>query len=430
METQAAMYLDRQDEEYCGGAKGRVHEKQQPEGWESRHAAWLVKAPASLVLMVIAVVILFATFGDMTNASQHDHDRADNDYQRSRQLLGELTNMSVLLPTDQHKPLLPLDSTDILGFVLSTVSLMIAAGGGIGGGGILIPIYIIIMDFSPRYALPLSIVTVFGGSIANTLANLSKRHPSADRPLIDWDLILVMEPPAIAGALIGAFLNKILPELLLTVLLVILLSYTAWTTLEKAIQMYKKENRQIEQAAREKAEMPDKEYGVQGSADETKGLLGDGRTTANNGQSKTSSVVQTAHASSELQAILDKERRIPLLNVAVLTSTFLTVLALNLLKGGGAFKSPLGIKCGSPAFWLSNLFLLLFVFVVTMYIRQLLIQKYQQKEACRYPYVEGDIKWDPRATLVYPSICCSAGFFAGLFGVVSHGGECGADTMQ
>jgi hypothetical protein len=68
------------------------------------------------------------------------------------------------------------------------------AGGGIGGGGMLVPIYILVLQFSPRHAIPLSNITVFGGAVANTLLNVQKRHPLADRPLVDWDLILVMEP--------------------------------------------------------------------------------------------------------------------------------------------------------------------------------------------------------------------------------------------
>ena len=72
--------------------------------------------------------------------------------------------------------------------------LYIQAGGGIGGGGILVPIYCLVMGFSPKHAIPLSNITVFGGSVANTLLNARKRHPLADRPLVDWDLILVMEP--------------------------------------------------------------------------------------------------------------------------------------------------------------------------------------------------------------------------------------------
>ena len=36
-----------------------------------------------------------------------------------------------------------------------------------------------------------------------------KRHPVADRPMIDFDLVLVMEPLTIAGAVIGSILNKV-----------------------------------------------------------------------------------------------------------------------------------------------------------------------------------------------------------------------------
>jgi uncharacterized membrane protein YfcA len=123
--------------------------------------------------------------------------------------------------------------------------LIIAAGGGIGGGGILVPIYILVLGFSSKRAIPLSNVTVFGGAIANTLHNVRKRHPNADRPLIDWDLILIMEPPTLAGALLGSNLNKVLPEGLIIVLLVMLLSLTAYGTLAKARRMYERETEEI-----------------------------------------------------------------------------------------------------------------------------------------------------------------------------------------
>lgn len=41
----------------------------------------------------------------------------------------------------KHKALWPLSSTDIWGFALAAVAIFIAAGGGIGGGGILVPLF-------------------------------------------------------------------------------------------------------------------------------------------------------------------------------------------------------------------------------------------------------------------------------------------------
>ena len=103
-----------------------------------------------------------------------------------------------------HPSLFTLTTSDCIGFFLATLGLMVAAGGGIGGGGILVPIFSLVHGFSAKHAIPLSNVTVFGGAVANTVLNARKRHPLADRPLVDWDLILVMEPLTIAGALIGA----------------------------------------------------------------------------------------------------------------------------------------------------------------------------------------------------------------------------------
>jgi hypothetical protein len=63
--------------------------------------------------------------------------------------------------------------------------------------------------FTPAQAVALSNITILGGSLANFIANSSRRHPVLNRPLIDWDLILVMEPTTMLGALLGGYLNKV-----------------------------------------------------------------------------------------------------------------------------------------------------------------------------------------------------------------------------
>lgn len=99
-----------------------------------------------------------------------------------------------------HKDLYPFDSSDYWGTLLVILGLLIAASGGIGGGGILVPLLILVYGFSPKHAIALSNFCIVGSSITNMVMNLSKRHPDADRPLVDWDLILVMEPLTMAGA--------------------------------------------------------------------------------------------------------------------------------------------------------------------------------------------------------------------------------------
>ena len=143
--------------------------------------------------------------GDGGRDASRPRDR-ETLFQQARRLLES---------THRYKKLLPLDTSDKMGFSFATVGLMIAAGGSIGGGGVLVPIYILVMRFSPKHAIPPSNVAVFGGAMANALPNVRKRRPLADRPLVDRDFILVTEPLTIAGALAGAILNKLLPEAVL-----------------------------------------------------------------------------------------------------------------------------------------------------------------------------------------------------------------------
>ena len=45
----------------------------------------------------------------------------------------------------EHKPLLPLSRLDVLALALAGLSLLLAASGGIGGGGILVPLYLMVL---------------------------------------------------------------------------------------------------------------------------------------------------------------------------------------------------------------------------------------------------------------------------------------------
>jgi len=232
----------------------------------------------------------------------------------------------------------------------------------------------------------------------------------------------------VGGALIGALLNKVLPELLLTVLLVLLLSFTAWESLKKAFKMYRKESEQFrelglredgtkeseltvvaqheddeqdDEAADGLLENAEKQGGGDGDEDDEEDEEGD--------QMK-KKLVEDRQLRKELEDILEQERHVPTFNVGILGALFVVVLAVNLLKGGGAFKSPIGIRCGSRSFWMSNAFMIGWILLITMFIRAYLVRKHEAKIRCHFEFVEGDIQWDSRATIVYPVLCCAAGF--------------------
>jgi len=342
--------------------------------------------------------------------------------------------------------------------------LMIAAGGGIGGGGMLVPIYILVLGFTAKHAIPLSNVTVLGGACANTLLNAPKRHALPDRPLVDWDLILVMEPLTIAGALVGAFLNKILPELILTVSLVLVLSFTAHSTLKKAFKMYRAENaalrlageddtttsqltklhRSCDELEEEEAteslvskqhhdddEEHDDDDDINSSSRSMKDVgidddLAFAKDPENNKETTDDdfddeawypSLSAPSEYKKELKQLLEDEKKVPMEKIGVLVAMFVVIVMINILKGGGAFRSPLGIVCGTNGYWFTNAGMLVFIVVVSIFIRSYLVEKHRKKIKVGFPFVQGDIMWDGKTTIIYPLICTIAGFFAGMFGV-------------
>eukprot|EP00903_Cladosiphon_okamuranus_P007707 g7469.t1 len=365
-----------------------------------------------------------------------------------------------------HKDLFPVNRWDIATTVLAACGLMIAAAGGIGGGGILVPIYILVLRFSPKYAVPLSNITIFGGAITNTFLNMKKRHPLADRPLVDWDLILVMEPLTIGGALVGSFIQKVLPEIVLTLSMVLLLLATADRTLRKGIKAFKKESNlnkvaeasddlQAPTSTTDKANVallgnttkPSSSYGAasNGSANGNANGSANGTfppavlaptsdaaikadvetpeasmippTTALHSQARSSSDKLSTDKATALKRLLEEERHTSLPKVGIMTAVFVVLLTVNLLKGGGAFASPVGIECGSFAFWATSIMSFLYLIAVSFRVRQYLVNRWRLKAELGFEYVDGDVEWNPLNTVRYPCICFFAGFFAGMFGV-------------
>ena len=287
----------------------------------------------------------------------------------------------------------PLTRRDVVGFMLSSLGMTLGSSGGIGGGGIVVPIYIIVLGFSARVAIPLGSVTVLGGSMAGTMLNMKRRHPLADRPVIDWDLILVMEPLVLVGALIGAIFHRVVSEKILTVLLVLLLSVVAHTTLAKAKRMYDAEKRYIEHIKAARWDYLGR-VGSVSSAFRTSGWSAEalGGRAGNDGDTKTTSPVVPSSPlrtlsidsrstvrrmdADEKQRILilnpdfvtlrtdllEQEKVTPRSKILALLGKFSVLIFLNITLGGGAFDSPWGILCGSVAFWVVHVIMVAFLF--------------------------------------------------------------------
>jgi len=146
---------------------------------------------------------------------------------------------------------------DVAAMCLILIGAMIAAGGGLGGGGVFVPIYILILNYPPKFAAALSQATIFGGSIVNLIMNLKKHHPIRyHRPLTDFSTLLIFEPMLLVGTILGVLFNVMFPDILILILLALVLSYATIRTTRKGIRLWGKETIELKNA-QNKPKQPD-----------------------------------------------------------------------------------------------------------------------------------------------------------------------------
>ncbi|XP_051200051.1 sulfite exporter TauE/SafE family protein 3-like [Lolium perenne] len=148
----------------------------------------------------------------------------------------------------------------VLGSFVGLLGAMLGSIGGVGGGGIFVPMLTLIIGFDPKSSAAMSKCMITGGAISTVYCNLKQKHPTLDMPVIDYDLALLLQPMLMLGVSIGVICNVIFPDWLVTVLLIILFIGTATKTLRKGVETWKKENL-IKKAAARQSEQSSEENG-------------------------------------------------------------------------------------------------------------------------------------------------------------------------
>lgn len=137
---------------------------------------------------------------------------------------------------------MPTTSEFIAGCITLYFGCTISAAGGVGGGGINVPILLIIFRFSFEMSVVFSLCVVLGNALAQTLLNLGKRHPHSNRaPLIFWELVIVLLPAQMGGSNIGSVLSNIFPVSILYILAFVVLLFASTISLRKGIHKWQEE---------------------------------------------------------------------------------------------------------------------------------------------------------------------------------------------
>ncbi|KAF9662209.1 hypothetical protein SADUNF_Sadunf18G0029500 [Salix dunnii] len=113
--------------------------------------------------------------------------------------------------------------------------------GGVGGGGIFVPMLTLIIGFDPKSATAISKCMIMGAAVSTVYHNFRLRHPTLDLPVIDYDLVLLIQPMLMLGISIGVTFNVIFPDWVITVILIILCIGTSVKAFFKCLDTWQME---------------------------------------------------------------------------------------------------------------------------------------------------------------------------------------------
>lgn len=132
-----------------------------------------------------------------------------------------------------HKEFLPATIHEIIGGILIIIGSALSNAGGIGGGGLLIPILILQLKFSTHEAIPISKLMIFTGALTAFLMGLKNKHPHRNVIALDYNIAGVLIPMILFGTMVGVSLNKVMPPSIILISLTIVLIFNTYKTFNK-----------------------------------------------------------------------------------------------------------------------------------------------------------------------------------------------------
>jgi uncharacterized membrane protein YfcA len=351
---------------------------------------------------------------------------------------------------------------DIIGMLVWFCAAGVATACGVGGGGIYVPLGIILLNFAPKPASGLSQSSIFGASLGGLILNLRNLHPftakvetsaaSGDgtssgetataniptnddgepntmttkyytRPLIDYDMALFLAPMEMAGAVLGVLIQKILPNWLYLFCAAVILGFTAKKTFHKWWDTRKKE---MAKQAELESDATSQEQQALAAASSTPGTspkaAEDSTSSADEGlvdsQEEDEVVVMDAEKEARRIWFLERDaRQYPKEKMICFGVLWIGLTLLTFFKGGKGVKSLVGIDCTSPWYGVLIGIQFLWTFGFAAFFAFKLMKETKEKKACGYPYHSQDVLWDPPKTRFYAFFTFVAGIVAGLIGI-------------
>lgn len=268
-------------------------------------------------------------------------------------------------------------------------------------------------------------------ALTTFIINMTKRHPKANRPLINYSVAFLMAPTTILGTVFGVMLLLVFPQWFILILLVSVLGLTDYRTIVKALELHRSEQAELNRPVIPESvnvHPNDNEEGIVGVAsvaaqqhddeDERTSLLQG----YSGGQNDSPGSSSSGDDQDEAAALLEKESRTPVYKIAALLFLWLSMLLLVMIRGGGEASSAVSafgiVKC-SWQFILLTLTIVLVLCAGAGAGVWMQLRRTRNLHLAGVPDIAGDVTWTPLKFFGFAAIGCFAGTCAGFLGIGS-----------
>ncbi|KAK4360987.1 hypothetical protein RND71_019939 [Anisodus tanguticus] len=271
----------------------------------------------------------------------------------------------------------------VIAGVLCFLAASISSAGGIGGGGLYVPILTIITGVDLKTASSFSAFMVTGGSIANVVCNMFIKSPkNGGKILIDFDIALLSEPCMLLGVSIGVICNRVLPEWLITILFSVFLGFCTFKTCKSGFFYWKLENRNQE---------------------------------VENGLLKNESCDEINETLLKKEAKGGISSNIPWMKMGMLVMFWFFFFFLYLLRGNRYEQGIIPMEACGVGYWIISSVQFPLAIIFTSWI--LFNRESQQHMPPKKQAGTSETKHGPSGKLIFPIMALLAGVLGGVFGI-------------
>jgi len=138
-----------------------------------------------------------------------------------------------------HKPLFPLTVREIITLVL--ILLIAGPAHGLGAGSIMTPIVLVGFNYDAGKSTMIMQALILGGSFGAFLNTFWRTNPKTGKPVIDYDVSMMITPLVLLGVVIGVTAKIAAPQIVIIACLVIIEIVAIRRLSRKALEHHRKE---------------------------------------------------------------------------------------------------------------------------------------------------------------------------------------------